>query len=90
MSITGECFCGEIKYRMNGLLRDARSCPCSRCRKAFSAQASVYALVDPQKFEWLSREELPESYVGKQGFGLQFRSQCALHFAESIKVLFMV
>ena len=76
MTITGECFCGEIKYQINGLLLDARSCHCSRCRKAFSAQASAYALVEPQEFEWLSGENLLTSYIGKHGFGLQFCSIC--------------
>jgi len=51
--ITGECFCGEVKYQVNGVLRDARSCHCSRCRKAFSSQASAYALVNTQEFRWL-------------------------------------
>lgn len=47
MAITGECFCGNVKYQVNGALHDARSCHCSRCRKAFSAPASAYALVEP-------------------------------------------
>ena len=76
MTITGECFCGQVKYRVDGKLRDARSCHCSRCRKAFSAQASAYALVEPHEFKWLSGEELLTSYVGKHGFGLQFCSKC--------------
>lgn len=76
MTLTGECFCGEIKYAINGPLHDARSCHCSRCRKAFSAQASAYALVEPKDFSWLSGEELLTSYVGQHGFGLQFCSQC--------------
>ena len=76
MSITGECFCGEVKYNLNGVLRDARSCHCSRCRKAFSAQASAYALVEANEFKWLSGENLLTSYISKQGFGLQFCSQC--------------
>jgi hypothetical protein len=76
MTITGECFCGEVKYRIEGSLRDARSCHCSRCRKAFSSQASAYALVDPKDFEWVSGEDLLTSYVGEQGFGLQFCSKC--------------
>jgi hypothetical protein len=74
--ITGECFCGDIKYQVNGVLCDARSCHCSRCRKAFSAQASAYALVDSDEFKWLSGENLLTSYVGKHGFGLQFCSHC--------------
>jgi len=76
LKITGECFCGEIKYQVNGVLRDARSCHCSRCRKAFSSQASAYALVAPQDFKWLSGEELLTSYVGQYGFGLQFCRKC--------------
>jgi hypothetical protein len=74
--VTGECFCGEVTYQVSGKLRDAKSCHCSRCRKAFSSQASVYAAVDPQEFKWLSGEDLLTSYIGKQGFGLQFCSQC--------------
>jgi hypothetical protein len=76
VSITGECFCGAVKYNYTGVLRDARSCHCSRCRKAFNSQASAYALVNSDKFEWLSGESLLTSYVGKHGFGLQFCSKC--------------
>ena len=76
MTITGECFCGEVKYQINGRLRDARSCHCSRCRKAFNAQASAYALVNPDEFNWLSGKQFLTSYVGAHGFGLQFCSQC--------------
>jgi len=76
MSITGECFCGEVRYKVTGKLRDARSCHCSRCRKAFSSQASAYALVSPEEFKWLEGKELLTSYVGQYGFGLQFCSKC--------------
>lgn len=76
VTISGECFCGEIKYQINGPLHDARSCHCSRCRKAFSSQASAYALVEQGDFEWLSGEHLLTSYIGEHGFGLQFCSRC--------------
>lgn len=76
MKITGECFCGKVKYQVDGRLRDAKSCHCSRCRKAFSSQASAYALVSPSKFKWLSGTDLLTSYVGSHGFGLQFCSKC--------------
>ncbi len=76
MILTGECFCGEIKYEINGQLRDARSCHCSRCRKAFSSQASAYALVNPAEFKWVCGSEFLSSYIGEHGFGLQFCKQC--------------
>ena len=76
MKLTGECFCGEVKYEINGVLRDARSCHCSRCRKAFSAQASAYALVNPSDFRWTKGSEHLSTYAGEQGFGLQFCGLC--------------
>ena len=76
MVLTGECFCGKVRYQITGSLRDARSCHCSRCRKAFSSQASVYALVEPDDFEWLSGQQLLSAYLSESGFGLQFCSKC--------------
>jgi len=76
VAITGECFCGEVKYQVNGKLRDATSCHCSRCRKAFSSQASASALVEPGEFKWLSGENQLTSYFGGHGFGLQFCKNC--------------
>ncbi|GAA0478515.1 GFA family protein [Parasphingorhabdus litoris] len=76
MSITGECFCGKINYEVSGELRDARSCHCSRCRKAFSSQASAYALVDANDFKWVTGEQHLATYESNHGFGLQFCSKC--------------
>jgi len=76
LPITGECFCGAIAYSVSGELSDARSCHCSRCRKAFSAQASAYALVNPSDFEWQTGEELLTVYESESGAGLAFCSQC--------------
>lgn len=76
MVINGECFCGKVTYRIDGKLRNARSCHCSRCRKTFSSQASAYAEVAPDTFKWLSGKDLLTTYQSKHGLGLQFCSQC--------------
>lgn len=74
--ISGECFCGAVTYNYAGKLTDARSCHCSRCRKAFNAQASAYALVDSDKFNWVSGQSLLTTYQSQKDFGLQFCGQC--------------
>ncbi|MGB5439758.1 MAG: GFA family protein [Gammaproteobacteria bacterium] len=76
MTINGGCFCGAVRYRIEGKLRDARSCHCSMCRKAFSAQASAYALVEPDEFTWVSGEDRLGSYESGGGMGLRFCSVC--------------
>jgi len=76
MSINGSCFCGEVKYKVEGSLRDAKSCHCSMCRKAFSSQASAFARLDTDDFSWVSGEKLLTTYESKTGAGLQFCSKC--------------
>jgi len=76
MALTGECFCGEIRYEISGPLIDPLSCHCSRCRKAFSSQSSNYARVNSSDFRWVAGEEELKSYVGKHNFGLLFCNTC--------------
>ncbi|MBF0194025.1 MAG: GFA family protein [Magnetococcales bacterium] len=76
MPITGECFCGSVKYEIMGSLHNARSCHCSRCRKAFSSQASAYALVETGEFTWVSGEEHLTTYSSQQDYGLKFCKIC--------------
>lgn len=76
VNLVGECFCGAVSYEISGPLRDARSCHCSRCRKAFSSPYSSYAEISPEHFRWLSGENLLTTYAGEEGYGLQFCSRC--------------
>ncbi len=86
MSISGECFCGDIKYEIEGELGLVTSCHCSRCRKAFNAQASASAKVDdPGAFRWLSGEDLLSSYVGEHGFGISFCGKCGSTLCTTYK-----
>jgi len=75
-SINGACLCGNIAFAVRGKLKNARSCHCSQCRKAFSSQASAYALVHPEEFTWTRGKHLLTAYESKSGSGLLFCSQC--------------
>ena len=76
MGLTGECFCGAIKYTIRGRIYGLRSCHCSRCRKAFGAQASAYAQIDPGTLHWEQGASLLTTYLGRHGAGKQFCSRC--------------
>lgn len=73
---TGECFCGEIRYRIEGALAPATRCHCSRCRKAFSAASSAMSRVTAGQFSWLSGEAQLKIYAGKHGYGIGFCPTC--------------
>ena len=76
MAITGGCFCDRVRYRIDAPLRNARSCHCSRCRKAFSGAGSAYAEVLPNSLVWTSGEELLKQYRSSADWGLCFCSAC--------------
>jgi len=75
--ITGECFCGSVKYEIDGSLKNARSCHCSRCRKAFSSASSAFAEIGgSSKFKWAEGEEKVQQYESEKGWGLGFCNIC--------------
>ncbi|MBE9077194.1 GFA family protein [Romeria aff. gracilis LEGE 07310] len=74
--ISGECFCAAISYELEGTLQNARSCHCSRCRKAFSGASSAYAELAPgSKIRWTSVGSLA-TYSSSGGWGIGFCSNC--------------
>ncbi len=75
--ITGECFCGAVTYKISSPLVNARSCHCSRCRKAFSGAGSAYAEVSsPDGFSWVRGRELLSTFSTHEDWGMQFCSRC--------------
>ena len=75
--IKGECFCGSVKYEINSPLKNARSCHCSRCRKAFSSASSAFAEIgDTSKFKWTEGEDKVQQYESEKGWGLGFCKVC--------------
>ena len=72
--ISGGCFCGTVRYELNGSLCNARACHCSRCRKAFSGASSAYAeLAEGSKFSWISGAEKISRHESAQGWALAYR-----------------
>jgi len=76
MSVEGECYCGTVRYRVEGALGHASACHCSRCRKLFSGASSAYAEVpDGSKFSWVSGEDQLGTYTNGS-WGVAFCRVC--------------
>jgi hypothetical protein len=76
MRLTGGCFCGQVRYQIDAPLGPARSCHCSRCRKAFSGSGSAYAEISPGSFSWTRGKDNLTSYESTPGWGLCFCRTC--------------
>ena len=74
MPVTGGCFCGAVRYRIDGGLRNARCCHCSRCRKIFSGASSAYAEVEG--FSWTEGEDSLSVFKTHADWGVCFCRLC--------------
>jgi hypothetical protein len=75
--ITGECYCGTIRYQIAGALQNARACHCSRCRKVFGGASSAYGeLRAVDEFSWTSGQEQLTQHTAANGWGIGFCRHC--------------
>lgn len=85
MSIGGSCFCGRVTYEVTAPLANARSCHCSKCRKAFGGPSSAYAEVEHGSFSWKTGEENLRRYKANADWGLIFCGTCGSALAGMLR-----
>ena len=75
--IEGGCFCGAVRYQVEGAFGRASACHCSRCRKAFSSASSAYAeLAEGSKLRWTTGEGELTTHTFAPGWVLAFCRVC--------------
>lgn len=75
--LEGGCFCGSVRYQLEGRLDKARCCHCSRCRKAFSGASSAYAELTPAStLRWIRGESSLSIYETAPGWAMAFCAVC--------------
>ena len=67
MSVTGSCLCGAVRYEIEGTLTDAGHCHCTMCRKEHGAAFGTYAVVDPDRFHWVSGSDRVTRFESSSG-----------------------
>lgn len=75
--LEGGCFCGAIRYQVDGTIEAARSCHCSLCRKIFSGAGSAYAVLSAAaEFKWVQGRDILKIHKTAEEWGIAFCSQC--------------
>ena len=75
--LTGHCLCGGVSFRIDGELRNARYCHCTRCQRRTGTAVSAQARLDADDLTFTSGEELVKAWVPPDGgFAKLFCSQC--------------
>lgn len=81
--LTGGCYCGGVRYRLEPPLRDVIGCHCSQCRKTsghFVAMTSVpesqFTLVADETLTWFrSSETARRGFCNRCGGNLFFKPE---------------
>lgn len=72
--ITGGCYCGKIRFAVNGKARVTANCHCENCRRAAGAQAVAWTMVKRSDFEWTTGN--PHRYETDTGAFRTFCESC--------------
>lgn len=73
---TGRCLCGGVRFQIDGELRDARYCHCTRCQRRTGTSSSANAGFDASALTILAGEDLIKAYTPARGFSKLFCSEC--------------
>jgi hypothetical protein len=67
---SGGCFCGAVRYQVEGEPVDAGYCHCRTCQRTTGAPAVAWGSWDAARFAWLRGEPrtLPSSSAGQRRF----------------------
>ena len=68
MTRTGRCYCGVVRYRLEGNLGPLVNCHCRYCRRAHGAAFATVSLVQTADFRFTSGEEAVREYRNQEGF----------------------
>ena len=68
MTRTGRCYCGVVRYELDGELGPLVNCHCQYCRRAHGAAFSTVSPVRSVDFRFTSGEEAVREYRNPEGF----------------------
>jgi len=71
---TGGCYCGKIRFTINGEPRVVANCHCQNCRRAAGAQAVAWTVVKRADFKWETSQ--PRRYQTDTGAFRTFCDSC--------------
>ena len=72
----GQCLCGDVRFRLSGVIPNLYQCHCSLCRKVTGSSANAALRIAREQLAWEGGEESIAKYVSASGFKSYFCSRC--------------
>jgi hypothetical protein len=77
--MTGGCNCGAVRFEIDGPLREAGYCHCTRCQRRTGTAASAQAPVEPGQVRILEGEWAIRGWTPPDGMRKEFCGECGSH-----------
>lgn len=77
----GGCFCGDIRYRVDGQIESVGHCHCNSCRRSSGAVFVTWFTVGREQFRWTAGS--PRQYRSSPGVTREFCGRCGTELAYS-------
>jgi len=72
----GSCFCGGVKFEVNGITPKLYQCHCSMCRKVTSSTSNTAFIIPIDNFKWISGDSFIKTYKKPTGYRVDFCTEC--------------
>jgi hypothetical protein len=70
----GGCFCGAIRYRVDGAIESVAHCHCNSCRRSSGAAFVTWFTVGRERFAWTGGK--PSQFASSPGVTREFCGTC--------------
>jgi hypothetical protein len=77
MKLAGGCFCGALRYAVDGDLGPCVHCHCAFCRRIHGAPFTTVVMMSKRAFAWLPESAEPARWTTPAGNVRQFCATCA-------------
>lgn len=74
--LKGHCECGQVRFEVNGEIRDFSHCHCSQCRRLHGAAYATFAGVNRGDFHYTAGESAISTYASSMSNERVFCSIC--------------
>ena len=72
----GSCLCGQVRYEIDGVIRNIVYCHCSRCRKAQGSAFAANGIVAAAEFRLVNGKDNLRGYESSPGQTKYFCQTC--------------
>jgi hypothetical protein len=83
--VSGQCLCGDVKYKIEGKISPIWLCHCSKCRRSTGSAFHASAICPAENFTWQCGEEGIREYESTPTYLIRFCGRCGTPVPQQLR-----